>query len=329
MGVSIEDVFWCYRHLLGREPESATAVGAHQGFDSFRELVERIVQSQEFLAKWGGSGVPRSVNQSLVHRLDLEPNEVDSNATEEELAACVAAVRAAWTHLGAVKPHFSVLTDARYLPGASAKDLDDLWHSGEAEAATVERTLRRHGFTNLADKTCVELGCGVGRVTLGLAKRFAVVNGYDISTGHLLVARARATRDQVRNAIFRWCKDRVIPDLERCDVFYSRIVFQHNPPPVIAELIKCALRALHPGGIAIFQVPTYGVGYRFNLRKWLGDAHGLDMQMHCLPQPRIFEIIRAEDCLSLELREDNYTGAPDTYISNTFIVRKLGGSDCG
>jgi SAM-dependent methyltransferase len=325
MAVAIEEVLWCYRALLGREPESDVAVQSHLGCDNFRQLAECFVQSQEFLAKRGPASVPGLAGVAVAHGLDLKDNEIEATATAEELAACIAVVRSTWTHLGTVKPHYSVLTEERYLPGTSEEELDTFWRSGESEAARVQRILTRHGFTDFADKTCVEFGCGVGRVTMGLAKRFAVVNGYDISSGHLLVARARARQTKIKNAIFRRCTNRLIDDLEPCDFYYSNIVFQHNPPPVIAELIRRALNTLRPGAIAIFQVPTYGVGYRFRLREWLAHTHPLDMQMHCLPQPRIFEIIRAADCLALEVREDNATGAPQTFISNTFIVRKSGG----
>jgi predicted SAM-dependent methyltransferase len=46
--VSREDVVWCYRHLLGREPESEQAVLAHLHVRSFRALAEQFVQSAEF-----------------------------------------------------------------------------------------------------------------------------------------------------------------------------------------------------------------------------------------------------------------------------------------
>ena len=115
----------------------------------------------------------------------------------------------------------------------------------------------------------------------------------------------------------------LLGDLEPCDVFYSRIVFQHNPPPVIAELIRNALKALRPGGIAIFQVPSYMSGYGFKLREWLAKDHPLDMQMHCLPQHRIFALI-AEHCGAvLEVREDGVAGARDRIVSNNFVVRKV------
>jgi hypothetical protein len=93
---------------------------------------------------------------------------------------------------------------------------------------------------------------------------------------------------------------------------------------VISNLIRSALQALRPGGIGIFQVPTYILGYRFNLAEWFVEEHALDMQMHCLPQRKIFEIIARANCIPLEIREDDATGAPEKFLSNTFIVYRCG-----
>ncbi|WP_249419300.1 hypothetical protein [Hydrogenophilus thiooxidans] len=91
-------------------------------------------------------------------------------------------------------------------------------------------------------------------------------------------------------------------------------------PPVIRHLIANALRSLKPGGIAIFQVPTYHPHYRFSLDEWLATKYELDMQMHCFPQQAIFQIIAKENCVPLEVREDGSTGGD--FLSQPFVVRK-------
>jgi len=47
------------------------------------------------------------------------------------------------------------------------------------------------------------------------------------------------------------------------------------------------------------------------------------MQMHCLPQARIFELITEEGCVLQELREDDRAGPRDFRLSNTFVVSKV------
>jgi hypothetical protein len=46
------------------------------------------------------------------------------------------------------------------------------------------------------------------------------------------------------------------------------------------------------------------------------------MQMHCLPQQVIFEIIMNENCALLEVREDISTGELDRFVSNNFVVQR-------
>ena len=124
------------------------------------------------------------------------------------------------------------------------------------------------------------------------------------------------------NIVFRLCADDPLAELEPCDLFYSTIVFQHNPPVVITRLIRNALSCLKPSGIALFQVPTYQLGYRFKTAEWLASEHAPDMQMHCLPQARIFELVAEEGCVVLEVREDDWAGPRNRRISNSFVIKK-------
>ena len=212
-----------------------------------------------------------------------------------------------------------MLTNAQFLPQRLGQTIGEFWASGEHEGEQIVRTLRRHGHSLTG--TCVEYGCGVGRMTMVLARGFREVHGYDISAAHLRCAQERAGELDVRNVVLHECPAGILLQLEPCDFFYSRIVFQHNPPPVIVELIRMALGALKRGGIAIFQVPTYITGYHFNLTEWLSTDHPLDMQMHCVPQSRIFQLIAEHGCMALEVREDNSTGS-DRMLSNVFVARK-------
>lgn len=50
MSLSKEEVIWCYRNLLGREPASEAELASHLADADFKRLVERIVQSAEYSA---------------------------------------------------------------------------------------------------------------------------------------------------------------------------------------------------------------------------------------------------------------------------------------
>lgn len=319
--VSRDDIFWCYRNLLGREPESDHTIRGHLSTPGFKQLVLNFLTSQEFIGR-----------QSSVSLHSQEPGlppflpalDIAVDATSEELGKCAAKIKTVWEHLGSEKAHFSVLTFKEFLPQNLNTSIDSFWASGESEASLVIRSLSQYGFDQLADKVCVEYGCGVGRVTSSFAKYFKRVHGYDISRNHLAHAKTRVAEVAAQNIEFHECAHDFRVAIEPCDFFYSLIVLQHNPPPVIVSLIRIALAALKPNGIAIFQVPTYIIGYRFILNEWLAADHALDMQMHCVPQDVIFKIIDESGCKLVSVREDGWPDAPGQMISNTFYCQKNG-----
>jgi hypothetical protein len=84
------------------------------------------------------------------------------------------------------------------------------------------------------------------------------------------------------------------------------------------------LDKLNPGGVAYFQLPTYCLNYRFKIDEYLRDASATgNMEMHILPQYRLFDLLDQCDCWVLECREDAWTGI-DHMISNSLFVKKRG-----
>ncbi|HYA43523.1 MAG TPA: class I SAM-dependent methyltransferase [Syntrophobacteraceae bacterium] len=318
MPVTRDEVVWAYRMFLGRNPESEAAIEGHMQAENIDAMRRGFMSSVEFSARLseviGFYGPPLPI--------DMPGIEVDTEADASELSGCVERIREAWTLLGTTRPHWSVLTDKRYLPENIEGSIGKFWASGELEAQRLDRVLARHDYDKVAARTCVEFGCGVGRVTIPLGRRFAWVYAYDISPGHLELAGEHAVEEAVNNVSFIQCSETLLDPLLRCDVFYSQLVFQHNPPPIIFVLVKNALRALKPAGIAIFQVPTYIDGYRFKTAEWLNADHRLRMETHCLPQRHIFEIAAQEDCKVLEIREDKRAGTLEKFVSNTFVICK-------
>ena len=107
------------------------------------------------------------------------------------------------------------------------------------------------------------------------------------------------------------------------DLWFSWIVLQHNPPPIIALILRRCFSLLAPGGVAVFQVPTYATGYRFRIAEYLGrigDDGGIEM--HVLPQHVVLGLAAAAGCQPLEIWQDGAAGSPSAWTSNTFVFRK-------
>jgi 2-polyprenyl-3-methyl-5-hydroxy-6-metoxy-1,4-benzoquinol methylase len=315
MPVTREEVLWCYRAILGREPESEKTFQEQLRHSNLNSLSKSLLRSEEF------NKSNNNFNDLKNWKLDLPKIEIEYEATHPQLEKCLETIKDSWTHMGLTRPHHSVLTNEKFLPGNLSKYIGEFEASGEKESMSIEKILLRHEFDSFSKKICVEYGCGVGRVSLGLARRFNKLHAYDISPSHLNIAKVHAESRGLFNCEFHLCSNDPLAAIENCDFFYSRIVFQHNPPPIIYQLIANSLHSLNPFGIAIFQVPTFSAGYHFSIKEWLSIKHDItDMQMHCLPQSVIYRLIEEQNCELLEVGEDGSAGS--NFISNTFIVRK-------
>ena len=142
------------------------------------------------------------------------------------------------------------------------------------------------------------------------------------ATSHLALARQRADAAGSDNIRFHHRGNAMLEPLVPCDFFYSRLVFQHNPPPVMRELVRLALASLRPRGIAIFAIPVYLAGYSFHIDDYLGNPPKDIMEMHCLPQREVFSLVAAADCLLIEVREDRTIETHRECLGNFFVIER-------
>src|SRR5436853_440938 len=120
----------------------------------------------------------------------------------------------------------------------------------------------------------LDFGCGAGRLTRALSPRFVECVGLDISENMLEIAR-RLNADR-ENCCFQL---NTRGDLScfadgEFDLVVSDIVLQHMPSTnLIKSYISEFLRVLHPGGLAIFQLPSHiGLLRRMQWRRRLYRA---------------------------------------------------------
>jgi SAM-dependent methyltransferase len=311
--ITPEHVRWAYRLFLEREPESDKAIADHMQARSIQAMRQNFMRSPEFRGKNAEQN-----GAAFAVPLDAPENVIEVTADEATLSALASRVQRCWERLGRQRPYHSVLTNPDFLPTAFKDNEDAFWRSGDAEADVLMGMLSRHGVVSTGDLTCIDFGCGAGRITAPLTHHFASVHAYDVSASHLGIARSRAPA-----ATFHHIRELPVTFVQ-ADVFFSRIVLQHNPPPIIAALLKDAFACLKPGGFAAFQVPTYEIGYGFSVKSYLERVGGSepDMEMHCFPQRHVFRLASETGCHVLEVREDGATGRFGRDVSNTFLVQR-------
>lgn len=252
---------------------------------------------------------------------------IEVNVEPAVLVSLMAFVKAKWEQLGRTEPHWSVLASPEFKPDRIADTADAFYGSGWGDFGLFQHAAERCNVKLPVDGTCFELGCGVGRVTLWLAQSFRKVIGADISASHLAVAESAVARSGRTNIELRLLdKPEAVEQLPAFEAFYSVIVLQHNPPPVMQWLLRTILLKLKPGGLAFFQLPTVGEAYAFDTATYLQQpADSTLMEMHVLPEDVVLEVLRETGCELLEAREHDCIGAAG-WFSQTFLVRKASSS---
>ncbi|HJU26571.1 MAG TPA: class I SAM-dependent methyltransferase [Rhodanobacteraceae bacterium] len=319
---SAEAAVWAYRLILGREPESAAVVHDHvRQSASLHALRERFLECAEFTQRYRTVERERGRNVSV-----FPPCSIQTRVDAETAARLFDHVARSWTRFGEAEPYWSVMSEPQYLMERIGENREAFLESGRENVERLLATLRRNGITLDPQWEALELGCGLGRNTRWLAPLFRRVFAVDVSTSHLRLARS-LNADAPQAGRVGWIAlehPAGIEALPACDVFFSMIVLQHNPPPLIGRLLETAAEKLRPGGYAFFRVPTYQRGYSFDPESYLAlRADEPDIEMHAFPQAEVFRIFRERGCVPLEVFEDGLSGHRDNHRSNTFLFRKL------
>lgn len=281
--------------------------------------VAELVRSREFFRQWRHEIGRQIFYQALQH----QPIEVEHEVSEDKLALIIEHVQGVWTKLGAEEPHWSVLSTADFKPDKIEENRDRFEASGKFEVENTIRSLARCGLKIDPEGVAIDYGCGVGRISRWLAPQAKMVYAVDISPNHLKLCKDYVEREGVANV--RGLQISSIADIEnipRFDFLFSKIVLQHNPPPVIAKILGILCRRLRPNGIGIVQIPTYWVHYKFQASEYLSNIEkDKKMEMHVLPQPVVFDILDRNNCVVREVIRDHMVGNVD-WVSSTFIFQK-------
>ena len=318
--LTARDVILAYRLFFDRDPESTEVIERHIGqYKNIKAFRAALFSSKEFR-----QALPAQATGSGSKSLTWPAIKVDVEVSAAQLAEMVRLVEGNWEALGRSEPHWSVLTEAQFKSEKIRENEDAFYLTGKNALELMTSAAARCGIDISSLNTCLELGCGAGRVTVWLAQHFRSVIAVDISRPHISLAETAARRRGASNIIFAHINSfQSLMALPRFDCFYSVIVLQHNPPPVIYTILDTLLPKLNPGGVAYFQVLTYWAGYRFNADTYLASAEVRGkMEAHVLPQPVLFSLYAKHGCRVLEVREDAWTASPRV-LSNSFLIQKL------
>lgn len=147
-----------------------------------------------------------------------------------------------WEGNAEADPFWAILTDSQYY--GKKWDRAEFFSTGEEE---VERVFKFMDSASIAapSGSFLDFGCGVGRISKALRRRFQRGFGVDISSKMIDLARTYVSGvDFITNQ-----DDSLIGFHDASvDFVYSHIVLQHIPNEYQKRYIDEFLRVLRPGG---------------------------------------------------------------------------------
>ena len=321
--ITKEEVVIAYRLILGREPENADVVDNYcHTIHSLKELRLEFLKSPEFVGQMVEAlDRPNFARQRHPFHLPKIPVEVD--ASQEQLTLMFQRVCQTWEKLGFSEPYWSIMTQPQYLVENFENNKTQFYESGGPLFRTILAALNRNGFNPADIITCLEVGCGVGRMTRFLAEIFPEVTATEISGQHLVMAKNYLNSLNIENvSLIHWENLKKVEQLPQIDFIISVITLQHNPPPIMAWFLSKLLSSLKPNGLAFIQIPTYRNGYIFEINRYMHSQSDGKIEMHFLPQHEVFRVIDDSNCRCIEVREDGMIGSEDKMLSNSFLIQK-------
>src|ERR1700741_1477973 len=96
-------------------------------------------------------------------------------------------LRESWQSLGTDDPLWAILSDPRAKGGKWS--VDEFLRTGQIEIELVFSWLGEQGLTAISYGRALDFGCGAGRLTQALAKRFDRCTGVDVAASMLEAAR--------------------------------------------------------------------------------------------------------------------------------------------
>lgn len=163
-----------------------------------------------------------------------------------------------WDGLGRTDPLWAILAYPERHGRKWAGDEDQFFATGRRAVDDVFTRLDTLELRPSRVERALDFGCGAGRLTLGLARHVALVDGLDIAPSMIRLANTYNTvPDRVRYHLNESGDLRAFAD-DSFDFILSIIVLQHIPNTLTREYLTEFVRVLRPGGVAAFTLPSHG-----------------------------------------------------------------------
>jgi SAM-dependent methyltransferase len=163
-----------------------------------------------------------------------------------------------WEELARREPYFAVLTNEGFL-GVEGNSVATaaFFDTGESDISELLAAITSLLGGEVPLTSSLDFGCGVGRLTIPLARRARRVVACDVAPTMLAHARKNVENAGLQNVTFIGSNELAGLSPGQFDFVCSLLVLQHIPPAIGYPLIRALLNLLAPGGIAALHI-TFG-----------------------------------------------------------------------
>jgi ubiquinone/menaquinone biosynthesis C-methylase UbiE len=181
-----------------------------------------------------------------------------------------------WKQWGKEDPLWGVATWAgKHKDGSSPWTEEEFYAVGESDFADFLHQWQHYGINQ---ESCLEVGCGAGRLTKQLAGTFQQVCAVDVSED--MIARARrAVGDNVQFSLVDGLN---LPYRDHSvTAVFSALVLQHLDNAELGyTYFRELFRVLEPGGTLMIQIPLYRQPYNSkSMARIMDTVYGLFRQL--------------------------------------------------
>jgi SAM-dependent methyltransferase len=168
-----------------------------------------------------------------------------------------------WKRIAQEDPYYGVLSEEWYHKDAmDAVALERFMATGEKFVADLFTLITRHLKPGFAPARALDVGCGVGRQLIPMAKRAGEAVGVDVAPAMLDLCREHAQAAGAGNVVLHLGDDDLTRVQGPFDFVNSFFVLQHIPPARGHRLIQAMLDRTAVGGIVSIEL-TYARARRF------------------------------------------------------------------
>ncbi|HMJ63859.1 MAG TPA: class I SAM-dependent methyltransferase [Candidatus Binatia bacterium] len=203
---------------------------------------------------------------------------------------------------------------------------DDFFATGRQDVETSLQKLQGMGI-QISFGRALDFGCGLGRLSQGLASHFAFVDGVDVSAS--MIEQAKTLNNQPPKVTYHL---NVHGDLSNFasgsyDFVFSIISLQHTPTRFQRNYISDFVRLLKPGGVAFFQtIHTHGwrrlvPDVAADLYRKLKHKGKAFIPMYGIPISRVRSCVETRGGIIHTCESSPCAGYESRFVSDQYVVR--------